>query len=417
MGYYGGAQDYYTHMTGSANFSGYDLHRQEMAEWSLAGQYNTEIFTAEAESIISVHNTSEPLFLYLAHETPHTPLQAPQDWIDKFTSIEDEDRRTMAAMISYMDHCVGRVQTALSNAGMLDDTILIFSTDNGGLAGPDRKPGSRGSGSNFPLRGAKGTLWQGGVRGAGVISGGMFKSQAGSTSNALMHVTDWLPTLVDAAGGDPTNLSHLDGVSQLKTLVKNQKSARSEILLNIGYENPSEAALIVGNMKIISGGRANRADWFLPAGSSETVNRTVKCGAKPSTSDTCSTDVPCLFDLAADPCEYNNLASDFGQPTTGGNADGADCYFPFKYRGKVYSECTDVAHTQLWCATTDNYRRDRKWGNCTRKGPSPYESTYTMMKEKLQEYKEGMVPSAAKPSDPNANPSMHGGVWEPWIQL
>lgn len=78
------------------------------------GNYSTELFTTEAERCIKNHNTSEPLFLYLAYQAVHSanqhePLQAPQSWIDKFKHISDENRRKYAAMVANMDFGVGRV--------------------------------------------------------------------------------------------------------------------------------------------------------------------------------------------------------------------------------------------------------------------------------------------------------------------
>lgn len=84
-------------------------------EW---GNYRTHLFTDQAVSVISSHNTSKPLFLYLAHEAVHSalahqPLQAPQDLIDKFKhSIQDENRRIFAAMATALDQSVGKVNNA-----------------------------------------------------------------------------------------------------------------------------------------------------------------------------------------------------------------------------------------------------------------------------------------------------------------
>merc|ERR1719213_363896 len=97
-----------------------------------------------------------------------------------------------------MDEAVGNLTTALKQTGMWHDTLLIFSTDNGGPLAE--------MASNYPLQGGKGTLWEGGVRGVGFVNGGdsakvgLSKSVRGTVNQKLMHVTDWFPTLCEIAG-------------------------------------------------------------------------------------------------------------------------------------------------------------------------------------------------------------------------
>lgn len=100
-------------------------------------------------------------------------------------------------MMSKLDESVGQVVAALRNSGMLENSIVIFSTDNGGPAAGF----NFNAASNWPLRGVKNTLWEGGVRGAGLIFSPLI-SKPFRVASQLMHVTDWLPTLYAAAGGD-----------------------------------------------------------------------------------------------------------------------------------------------------------------------------------------------------------------------
>lgn len=86
---------------------------------------------------------------------------------------------------------------ALKNKNMLENSIIIFTTDNGGPAAGF----NLNAASNYPLRGVKNTLWEGGVRGAGLIWSPLIKKPF-RVSNQTMHVSDWLPTLLDAVGGD-----------------------------------------------------------------------------------------------------------------------------------------------------------------------------------------------------------------------
>lgn len=101
------------------------------------------------------------------------------------------------AILSKLDNSVGRVVKALRNRGMLKNSIIIFSTDNGGPA----EGFNLNAASNWPLRGVKNTLWEGGVRGVGLIWSPRLQKMS-RVSTQVMHISDWLPTLYHAAGGN-----------------------------------------------------------------------------------------------------------------------------------------------------------------------------------------------------------------------
>nr|CAD7603529.1 unnamed protein product [Timema genevievae] len=101
----------------------------------------------------------------------------------------------VAAMVSKLDESVGRIMGALQRKGMLGDSIIVFISDNGAPT----KGESPNWGSNYPLRGIKDTLWEGGVRVLGLVWSPLLQ-QTPRVSNQVMHVTDWLPTLYTAAG-------------------------------------------------------------------------------------------------------------------------------------------------------------------------------------------------------------------------
>ncbi|EEC17978.1 arylsulfatase B, putative [Ixodes scapularis] len=98
-------------------------------------------------------------------------------------------------MVDALDESIGEVFQALGDAGMLGNTIIALSSDNGGL--PIGAHSNRGF--NFPLRGGKGTLWEGGCRATAFIWSPLLKRK-GVVSDQMMHITDWLPTLYSAAG-------------------------------------------------------------------------------------------------------------------------------------------------------------------------------------------------------------------------
>lgn len=100
-------------------------------------------------------------------------------------------------MMTHLDYSVGAIVQALARQNMLNDSIIIFSTDNGGPA----EGFNLNAASNWPLRGVKNTLWEGGVKGAALIFSPLL-SKRNRVSNQTMHISDWLPTLYHAAGGD-----------------------------------------------------------------------------------------------------------------------------------------------------------------------------------------------------------------------
>lgn len=100
-------------------------------------------------------------------------------------------------MLTHLDESVGAVVSALESQNMLKDSIIIFSTDNGGPA----EGFNLNAASNWPLRGVKNTLWEGGIRGAALIWSPLLVKR-NRVSNQTMHIADWLPTLYKAAGGN-----------------------------------------------------------------------------------------------------------------------------------------------------------------------------------------------------------------------
>ncbi len=119
-------------------------------------EYLTDAFTREAVDFIDRHD-DKPFFLYLAYNAVHSPLQGADAYMEKFSHIEDIQRRIFAAMLANLDDSVGAVMKQLRESGLEENTIVFFLSDNGG---PTRELTS----SNAPLRGEKGTMYEGGLR-------------------------------------------------------------------------------------------------------------------------------------------------------------------------------------------------------------------------------------------------------------
>ncbi|KAL1116272.1 hypothetical protein AAG570_005767 [Ranatra chinensis] len=271
FGYWQGFQDYYNHSVSATMvpYDGYDMRRGLDVDWSAVGHYSTDLFTREAVKLIREHDTRQPMFLYMAHLAPHTanvrdPFQAPDSLVAKFAHIADPERRVYAAMVSKLDESVGEVVAALRARSMLDNSVVIFMSDNGA---PTHGIHSN-RGSNYPLRGIKNSGWEGGVRGIAAVWSPLFK-QKQTVSNQLMYITDWMPTLCSAAGLDVKDLGEIDGIDMWEALVNGGASPRKEFVYNIDDIDNPYAAIRSGDWKYIVGsatGERNN-EWYGESGS------------------------------------------------------------------------------------------------------------------------------------------------------
>ncbi|KAI8501215.1 hypothetical protein Bbelb_213100 [Branchiostoma belcheri] len=283
-GYYNGAEDYYTHVVAT----GLDLRDDKDVVKTKNGQYGTYFFTDRVVDIVEKHQADTPLFLYLPFQNVHQPLQVPKRFEDMYASVQDENRRTLLGMVSAMDEAVGNVTMAMKNAGLWDNTLVIFTTDNGGWI--------TASGNNYPLRGGKTTLWEGGTRGVAFAHGKMLQ-KTGYTNNEMIHAVDWYPTILAAAGG--TADAGIDGVSQLDTILSGKPSPRTEFVYNIDdVQTTKQGAIRVGDYKLIEGNAGTPDGWIPPPNLTE---ETQSDGEDPNNGTW-------LFNLKDDPTEHHNLA-------------------------------------------------------------------------------------------------------------
>lgn len=211
--------------------------------------YVTTLLGKDAVRHIRQHDPAKPLFMYLAFTAPHTPFQAPKEYVDRFNSIADPNRRTYAAMINAMDEQIGAVLAELSRKGMREDTLVIFHSDNGGVtsaafAGQIETKGQLPA-RNTPLRNGKGSLDEGGTR-AVALANWPGRIKPGKVDQP-MHVVDMLPTLAARAGASLAGTKPLDGVDVWQTLSQGAPSPRTEIVYNVEM---FRAALRQGDWKL-----------------------------------------------------------------------------------------------------------------------------------------------------------------------
>ncbi|CAG2112745.1 unnamed protein product [Medioppia subpectinata] len=195
--------------------------------------YSTDYFTDRCLHIIDQHNASQPLFLYVPYQAVHASVftrpESPPKYTDIFSHILSADRRQFAAIAYTMDASIGAVMEALHNKHMLDNCIVIFVSDNGA----DPQLGSGTNGLNRPLRGSRRELYEGGIRVPALLWSPLL-NKSGYVSDALIHVTDLLPTVLDAIDGTGIeDEKNVYGMSQWSTLSTNGRPVRWEIHHNV----------------------------------------------------------------------------------------------------------------------------------------------------------------------------------------
>jgi arylsulfatase A-like enzyme len=247
-GYYSGGQDYFTHKEQGAIDFRIDAGREcgancSVVDWDSVGVYSANVYGASAVAQIAKHaaaypDGSKPLFMYLATQSVHAPAQVPPHYIPS-PCPWSATRCTFAGMIRALDELVGNVTDALAAAGMADNTLIVFVADNGGPTVDDGGGDAIGS-TNWPLRGGKHGVFEGGVRLTAVVSGPLVVPPAGvprgGNLTGLVHHVDWFPTLLEAAGVTdytPAPGFELHGSSAWGMLTRGEPSPRTEVLLNI----------------------------------------------------------------------------------------------------------------------------------------------------------------------------------------
>jgi arylsulfatase A-like enzyme len=283
-GHYNGALDYFTHIRDG----GFDWHRNDKVCQDEG--YTTKLLGDEAVRLIEQQEAGKPLLLYVPFNAPHSPLQAQPEYLDRYASISDTRRRTYAAMVTCVDDQVGRIVAALEKRGLTRNTLIAFSSDNGG-------PLNLGA-TNGMLRAGKTTLYEGGIR-VSALANWPGQIPAGSVVTEPLHAVDWYPTMLKLAGASLDQKLPLDGRDAWPTIAAGKPTPHDHILHNT---TPGNGAIRAGNWKLVlNGGRPEDGSEALSqADGADKKNKKKKAiAAAPSIE---------LFNLADDPYEKSNLA-------------------------------------------------------------------------------------------------------------
>lgn len=220
FGNYLGSLDYFKHVFPGGR--GHDLHLNRKPVYR--DGYLTTLYGEDAARVIRDHDhESKPLFLYLALTAPHTPWQAPEELIKKYEGRGVERPRAVyLAMVEEMDNAIGMVMDAVHEAGIADNTLIIYASDNGGPFAPQIT-------SNGFLRGEKGTTFEGGIL---VPAVAWWKGHipAGTSTDELLYIGDLNPTFLRLAGGVPNQAKPLDSYDVTRTLVSGHPSLRQHVI-------------------------------------------------------------------------------------------------------------------------------------------------------------------------------------------
>ena len=280
-GHFFGMLDYYTH------------ERMNKLDWFRNGEplkeegYTTHLITAEACKVIAETGNDKPLFLYVPFNGVHSPFQVPDNYLKPYANLKG-NRQKLAGMLAAVDEAISKIEDALRKSGRLENTLIVFSSDNGGPP----------PGDNTPLRDFKGSIYEGGTR-AAAFATWPGRIPADKHVTQPMHMVDWYPTLIKLAGGTLDQKLPIDGLDVWPMLTKGAPSPHDAIL-SVSTQGPTRAAVRMGDWKLMVSGNAD-ADSGEDDGATKTKRKGKAAAGK--------YEPVALYNLAEDPSESKNLAA------------------------------------------------------------------------------------------------------------
>jgi arylsulfatase A-like enzyme len=214
-GHYAWGVDYYDktiNHNAPALFAVYDWHRNEQPLQEEG--YTTDLIAAETERVIAKQNEERPFFLYVPFNAVHWPVERVPRYTDKYDERE--------AALKCLDDAVGRIRAALEEYGFADNTLIVFTNDNGGASEE----------SNKPYRGTKNTTFEGGVRVPCVVRW-PGHTEPGTVNDGMMFIADFFTTFITLAGGRHEQELPVDGLDMTGMLFHGEPSPRDEIVFEV----------------------------------------------------------------------------------------------------------------------------------------------------------------------------------------
>jgi arylsulfatase A-like enzyme len=280
-GHFFGMLDYFTH------------ERMNKLDWFRNGEalkeegYTTHLIATEACRLIETGDKAKPLFLYVPFNGVHSPFQVPDEYVKPYAHLQG-NRQKLAGMLAAVDEAIGRIEASLRQAGMLEETLIVFSSDNGGPH----------PGNNTPLRDFKGSIFEGGVR-AAAFATWPGRVPSGARVREPMHMVDWYPTLLGIAGASTEQKLPIDGRDVWPMLTKGAPSPHDAIL-SVSTQGPKRAAVRMGDWKLlVSGDVGTDGDEGNTAGKARRRGQRAVGKYEPVA----------LYNLVDDPSESKNLAT------------------------------------------------------------------------------------------------------------
>lgn len=303
VGFRGGWQDYWA----------WKLERNGR-QVSADGRYLTDVLTEEAVRFIR-RSAGQPFFLHVAYNAPHYPFQAPAREVERFRAEgRSEAVATVYAMISVMDRGIGAILQSLDDAGVAEDTLVLFTSDNGPQMGGEGEASTVRF--NCGLAGQKGLVYDGGIR-LPLVARWPGRIAEGTHTSDFIHTTDWLPTILDLVGDRASGLP-LDGCSQRAVLLGD---GNADVLDRFWQWNRyvpvdrSNAAMRRGDWKLVFPAIAGTLD-LLP--SDHVIDERVKSHPEEFTEirneplpsfEALEPHQPQLFNVAQDPGERSDVSA------------------------------------------------------------------------------------------------------------
>jgi len=245
---------FYGSLAGTSESS---IHKATKTDWRRGDKavndtgYVTQLLAAEAVRIIERHESSSPLFLMVSFNAPARYQDVPPALRDSYSDIASDSRRNYAAAVTALDSAVGEIMTALERRKLLDNTLIVFHSDNGGALPTRYATGDRDvrnpAADNGSLREGHGSLYEGGMRIPSIVSWrGRIVPKTIVTDP--LHVTDLHATLLRLAGATTDPARPLDGVDVWPVIAERQRPTRKDMLLDV---EDFRGAIRVGEWKLI----------------------------------------------------------------------------------------------------------------------------------------------------------------------